>query len=308
MLFLAMLSRLPFLQAQDSVISVCLLTDFQPAGGYTLWLDGLPASLSAAYPLFSGGQLTIYDDSSVNITGRVVNEADPNRKWDMDIWLIHPYTYTQWTALGRGVKIDQAPAAVVAANQQDWKFWEVDSTRSRLYGVPGTLYAGDTLTLKHNPANYFYGFQMGVGANAKNAANGISGWFKFSGDYAGQGDVNGNTYCNGATPLVCTLAVDSSYTTCQNNGTFTMSIQISGSGNAFQIADTFGNVILSGLSAGTHTFGAYPSGTLAPVFVSDQANPACPDTFICLIDTCAVIPPPPACNLLVDTVYTVCLN
>ncbi|MEZ4830200.1 MAG: hypothetical protein R3C61_28535 [Bacteroidia bacterium] len=41
-------------------------------------------------------------------------------------------------------------------------FYELDSLKTRLTGVPGTFYDGDTLILKHMPTDFTYGFQIGL--------------------------------------------------------------------------------------------------------------------------------------------------
>jgi hypothetical protein len=54
-------------------------------------------------------------------------------------------------------------------------------------GLSGA-FAGTELEMSHQPANHYFGFQFGEGANNKNAKYGFSGWFY----YAGQLVVNGN--------------------------------------------------------------------------------------------------------------------
>ncbi len=54
---------------------------------------------------------------------------------------------------------------------------------------------GETLNITHNPSNYEYGFQIGLGANLKDGDEGLSGWFAFTGSYTGHGDFNGDFDC-----------------------------------------------------------------------------------------------------------------
>ena len=42
-------------------------------------------------------------------------------------------------------------------------------------------YEGDSFAMMHQPASGYFGFQMGEGANNKNANYGFSGWFYLSG-------------------------------------------------------------------------------------------------------------------------------
>ena len=48
-------------------------------------------------------------------------------------------------------------------------------------GVEGTAFEGTALSMSHQPANQYFGFQFGVGANNKNAKYGFSGWFYYGG-------------------------------------------------------------------------------------------------------------------------------
>ena len=48
-------------------------------------------------------------------------------------------------------------------------------------GVEGTAFEGTELTMSHQPANHYFGFQFGEGANNKNGEYGFSGWFYYGG-------------------------------------------------------------------------------------------------------------------------------
>jgi hypothetical protein len=52
------------------------------------------------------------------------------------------------------------------------------------------LYAGANLNLSHMPASFYFGFQVGQAANNRNAADGMSGWFFYNGNW-NNADVNG---------------------------------------------------------------------------------------------------------------------
>ncbi|OUU19090.1 MAG: hypothetical protein CBC05_00545, partial [Crocinitomicaceae bacterium TMED45] len=55
-------------------------------------------------------------------------------------------------------------------------------------GVEGTAFEGTELTMSHQPANQYFGFQFGVGANNKNAAYGFSGWYYYGGTLVFNGE------------------------------------------------------------------------------------------------------------------------
>ena len=65
----------------------------------------------------------------------------------------------------------------------DYMTWDyavlLDGT---ITGVEGTAFEGTELTMSHQPANEYFGFQFGVGANNKNAAYGFSGWYYYGGN------------------------------------------------------------------------------------------------------------------------------
>ena len=49
-------------------------------------------------------------------------------------------------------------------------------------------FAGTSLSMMHQPANHYFGFQFGEGANNKNANYGFSGWFYYSGELVQDGE------------------------------------------------------------------------------------------------------------------------
>jgi hypothetical protein len=62
------------------------------------------------------------------------------------------------------------------------------------------VFEGDVLNLSHAPANFYYGFQLGFGANNRNAEFGMSGWLFYAGEingiwYEGPGDIMTENNC-----------------------------------------------------------------------------------------------------------------
>ena len=290
---------LAFSQAQ--ITEVCHLTDFQTPNGHGVYLGNLPGGLAPEFLFDSaGGTLTIYNDGSANLTGRVVHTGVASFEWNVNIWLINQMDYNTWTGLGRGVKIEQAPASVVNANQQDWSFYELDSTRSILTGVPGATNAGDTLRLKHMPASLEFGFQVGIGSNAKNGNDGISGWFTYTGSsYSGHGDVNANKNC--APP--CDVAIDSAIATCQpGDSSFTVDVFVSGTG-IYDISDDQGSAVQQG-GAGTYSFGPYADSLSVTFYAVDTLAASCSDTLANVSADCTA----DSCSVTIDSVYANCIT
>ncbi|MDP5170712.1 MAG: hypothetical protein NWR72_10740, partial [Bacteroidia bacterium] len=304
-LFLALLSLWGGIQAQNApVVQVCQLSDFtQAAFGHSIYLHYLPGAITPRYRWdTNGGIFTIYADSSARVTGRVFNDSLPNWQWDVDLWFVNQKDYATWTALGRDVKIEYAPSALVNANKQNWLFWEFDSTRSRLYGVPSTHFAGDTLLIRHNPPNREFGVQFGVAANAKNGNFGISGWFLFSGSYSGHGDINANAACG---PAPCDV-VASATATCVTDSTFAATVTFTGSGGPFTISDNKGSTPLVVNTAGTYSYGSYANGDSVTISVADFLAVGCVVSTGSITADCT--PPPPTCTVAIDTASAACVT
>ena len=187
----AVLAPTPFIE------QVCELSDFAPQA-FSVFLNNIPGAAGAEYTFDSnGGKLTTFDNGTAHLTGRIEMKANPSFQWDVDVWLINKRDWAAWSALGRNYKGGR-PAAV--NNHMNWDYYEIDNTRATMTGVGG--FAGQSLLLAHSPVDYNFGFQIGIGANDKNASFGASAWFYFSGSYFGQGDFNINTSCGGIMPIV----------------------------------------------------------------------------------------------------------
>jgi hypothetical protein len=81
-------------------------------------------------------------------------------------------------------------------NHQAWMYWTLESGTLTGWGD----YAGSEMTMSHQPANLFYGFQVGEAANNMNDAHGYSGWFFYDGTFdgapiTGSGDLFGQLDC-----------------------------------------------------------------------------------------------------------------
>lgn len=135
------------------------------------------------------GTLTTYSDGTANMVGTVVNIADTNLQFCVELWLENKRDWGTWTSLGYSVK------GSVHGPFMTWDYYEVDSLRSRLIGKRGL--AGDTFCLSHAPVNRYYGFQIGDGANDKNGNYGLGGWFNWLNKKTGEmgtGDFNNSLY------------------------------------------------------------------------------------------------------------------
>lgn len=284
------------LRSQAWVDSVCQLSPYKP-GEHLLWLSKLPTDPDTDYvPDGSPAVMTFFSDSTATITARVINRSDSSRQWDLQMRLILRRDYNAWTALGRDTKNGGGNAQAA-----DWVFYEMDSTESWLYGVPGTFYDGDTLQLSHNPPNREFGFQIGWGANDKNGQYGISGWFLFEGDYQGHGDINALMSC--ATPQPCAVTIDTAFAQCKTDSSFELVVTFSGQGQAFDLYDDQGSTPLTVSQPGTYVFGEYLNSLEVMVLVKELSQDTCVDIWGPVTADCT---PVPVCDLVLDSVSTEC--
>lgn len=191
---------------EQSIVSYSLGTAYGPGDDWALWLGNFEAmGLGASdhfIPGADGVQFNVYANGTGRITGRVVNDTDPDQQFDVDLFLQYGQDYDSWTAQGRFPKDDLGLMAYA-----DWTFFEVVDTLSRLEGAGA--FEGDVLYLDHMPVTRLFGFQLGAdGANNRNTNFGISGWFWYRGvmggnPVTGTGDVNADLTDETTVDLEC---------------------------------------------------------------------------------------------------------
>jgi hypothetical protein len=145
--------------------------------------------------------------------------------WNADYNEAH--NWAQWSAMGRGYKKD---CAQVYSGQTIWDTWDYFVMQTG--GMIGTgIYAGTELSLTHQPTNYYYGMQVGLGANNQNANYGASAWFYWSGQLVLNGTSQGYLGSSGdiMLDLDCTMPWSASYDytisdACGNTTTFGYSV------------------------------------------------------------------------------------
>ena len=176
-----------------------LSTAFGPGQDWALWLPGVnPASVVWLWD--TNGSLEVYGDGNAVISGHVYSAADPSMGFDVFMLLGNGRNWDEWSALGRGYKDD---LNFGATSHNDWTYYEMTEGFCYLNGT-GSL-EGSQLQLSHLPVNYYFGYQLGVGANNKNGNDGLSGWFTYAGylnnEYiSGHGDINADKSCNNPNP------------------------------------------------------------------------------------------------------------
>ncbi len=156
-------------------------------GGHAMWLSYYSQGQHARYYFVNNsGKLKEKSDGTATVTGLLQNSQDPTDQWEISIDLENKMSWAEWSALGRSYKDENGYAG---SQYISWSYYEMANS-SKLIGLSSNQ--GIEKPLAHMPTDYRYGFQVGTGANNKNANFGISGWFFYDNRYGEsyQGDIN----------------------------------------------------------------------------------------------------------------------
>jgi hypothetical protein len=182
-----------------AVQSECVATTaFGPGADWAVWLPTLSSAAGANFVFNAdGGHFDQFADGTAHFYGTVVNTVNASEQFIVDLWFENKADWAAWSGQGRNYKNDLL-LDCATSNHQDWTYYEMVGGFSTLTGA-GAL-EGTELYLYHMPASYYFGFQIGVGANNKNCENGLSGWFTYEGfmgaqAISGHGDVNVDLQC-----------------------------------------------------------------------------------------------------------------
>ena len=194
----------------DGACNVCAPSDPAPLdGGLTCDGEG-PESMrlfnfngeaNTAFVLESAevSRFSVGCDSTIAVTlhltdgegGGFLFEADYEGGWDWDAWNGdgHP-----GAPLVEGTY--KKDCAEVYPGEPIWLDWHYFVMTGGTLSGTGT-FSGSEFTLAHQPANQYFGFQVGLGANNKNEAYGASGWFFWEGNLVVDGVSQGNMASSG---------------------------------------------------------------------------------------------------------------
>jgi hypothetical protein len=168
---------------------------FGPGDDWALWLPVLFADgkVSSANFVFdeNGGLFEAYNDGTAHLTGTVVNDVNPSEMFELNFWFENKADWDAWSSMGRSYKDDLGCAQPDL--YEAWTYYEMVNGFSTASGL-GDL-AGDILYFYHMPDNYYFGFQIGEGANNKNCDYGMSGWFTYYGVDAECGEFQDESDC-----------------------------------------------------------------------------------------------------------------
>jgi len=189
-----------FTSETGQIDQTCVLsTAFGPGPDWAFWLPDIDP-LNVSWLFENNGLFEEFADGTARLTGIIYNAANPSLRMEATLWMHNKRNWAQWSALGRSYKDDYNLAG---NNYQNWAYYELVEGFAWLNGI-GQL-AGSQLILSHKPATYYFGFQSGIAANSKNTNDGLSGWFTYTGYFAGEqvighGDVNVDRSCSVVDP------------------------------------------------------------------------------------------------------------
>jgi hypothetical protein len=152
---------------------------------------------------FPGGQFYLAQEGTVTqladgrwiLTQTVVHASNPNAGWNISMTYGPGMNWTQWLAQPgpQGYKFD---CPILVDDHLNWTYRLLQSGTLTGWGT----FAGSQFNLFHQPANGYFGMQLGHGASNLNNNFGYVGWFFMVGQhqgvsYSGTGDIFGDLNC-----------------------------------------------------------------------------------------------------------------
>lgn len=143
---------------------------------WSLVLFGLPGVGDAYYSTISANWVE-YPDGSAHLSGSVVANYNENAGWSFEVDFENGLDWDAWS--NQGFPTSYKDDCGIAGDEYlDWTYY-IMTAGAELIGWGD--YEGSTLSIAHAPANFFYGYQVGVAANNTNFNYGSGGWFSYDG-------------------------------------------------------------------------------------------------------------------------------
>jgi len=196
------------LPAAGSIADCDLITPARPANNscaypydWAMALFGMPNA--HRWFAVSEGNFVQYPNGSATLNAVMTNVLNPANGFNVTLNFANAMDWAAWSSQSFPTSF-KADCGGVAANHQDWTYYLLqNSAGAELTGFG--QYAGSSLNMLHAPANNYFGFQLGSGANNYNAAeNGLGGWFSYSGTFL----VNGEPIMSGNAAGIGDLAFE----------------------------------------------------------------------------------------------------
>jgi hypothetical protein len=171
--------------AEGSIADCNLITPARAEGnpcGYPYdWAMALFSMPTAhRYYTVENGSLVQYPDSTIHLTATMRNAINPANGWNVDVKFAGNMDWNTWSNQSFPTSF-KADCGGEEANFASWKYFLLTpGANTEMIGFGD--YAGSALNLVHAPANNYFGYQLGDGANNYNGAdNGFGGWFSYNG-------------------------------------------------------------------------------------------------------------------------------
>ncbi|NER15849.1 hypothetical protein [Spongiivirga citrea] len=163
------------------IVNSCKPEPISLCGGvnYVFW--GLGTFWGGYNPDHNQLTYTEYEDGSVNITGSFNDNAGKQCTTTVDVWLINPKSYADWSSGGGMAHIPDNTCSNV--NPEDLTYYLLDETRSILEVsgcIDGYEDRNGAYDVLHSPTDLSKGFQIGNGGSLFDEGSnlGLSGWMK----------------------------------------------------------------------------------------------------------------------------------
>jgi hypothetical protein len=133
------------------------------------------------------GSWVEYPDGTAHIQATVQSVEYPDGGLVIDVWFENGVDWDEWNE--QEFPTNYKDDCDLAGDEYlNWMYYLMSADQATLVGT-GSL-EGTFLSLTHAPANFYYGYQLGVAANNMNDAFGSGGWFTTDGVLV----VNGEEY------------------------------------------------------------------------------------------------------------------
>ncbi len=146
---------------------------------HSLRLFGFPGATGPAtfFSIVEGtGEVVYTDDQTWTVTMQVVSNERDDAGFDLTVTYGEGVNWDDWTS--RGIPSSyKRDCPDLPDLHEEWMYFIVQSGSLSGWGA----YEGSSFALSHQPANEYYGCQVGVGANNMNANYGFSGWLLYIG-------------------------------------------------------------------------------------------------------------------------------
>ncbi|MFM7309237.1 MAG: hypothetical protein ACKOZY_01400, partial [Flavobacteriales bacterium] len=168
---------------------------------WAMALFGMPSAHKWFQLVPGTGSLVDNQDGSLTASGTLVNALNPNAGFTFEVNFENGMDWASWSSQSFPTSYKNDCGG--PDNHEDWMYYLLQAgSGAELVGWG--QYAGSALNMAHAPANNYFGFQMGVGANNYNADNGLGGWFSYNGTFL----VNGETIMSGNAAGIGDLAFE----------------------------------------------------------------------------------------------------